>query len=85
MIKMPDKKLPVEINGTMSTKGTDRAGLLMAIGWMVDKLLWRITFVIAVFIMMNIEKADATVIASEFVDRPLQSSVISVHAPDVMV
>ncbi|MEN0036409.1 MAG: hypothetical protein AAGC78_05050 [Cellvibrio sp.] len=68
MIKMPDKKPPVEISGAMSTKGADRVGLLMAIGWMLDKLLWRIILIIAVVIMMNVEAADAAMIALEIVD-----------------
>ena len=65
---MPDKKPPVEISGAMSTKGADRVGLLRAIGWMLDKLLWRIILIIAVVIMMNVEAADAAMIPLEIVD-----------------
>ncbi len=34
-------KHPLEVKGTMSPKGADRVGMLMAIATVIDKLLWK--------------------------------------------
>lgn len=34
-------KNPIEVKGTMSLKGADRVGMLMAIATVLDKLLWK--------------------------------------------
>lgn len=34
-------KHPVEVKGSMSPKGADRVGMLMAIATVIDKLLWK--------------------------------------------